>query len=385
MSTAKPASRDPFPERVRMHAGYHWRNSGSPLVTRLRDHWDTRRTAAFPSVRSDLAGLSVGYSGLREGLAYTLEFTELRREEGADSPAVRASSLVSGSRLRDPAALPEADIRIVGTSASLARRMPKEASLVIPMRVHFVIDFDGDPDSARRAISKRERWQFNRDMRQHQWGWEVNSEPEWFNAFYDDHYRPTMFRRHGTRERTEGKNAAYECLFRTGRLFQLTQDGKPIGGALCHWEPRQKVLTLRLLGIEDGAERHYESGAFKAIYHLLIGWAAENGVRRLDFQGTEAFLSKGTFQWKRRFGTRVIMPPNHFADKRLWLQVRQDTPAVRDYLVANPTLAETSDGLLEAIYFHDEQRPLRLDFSAKAPGVERVRHIDLDEFLAPLL
>ncbi|MGP4051173.1 hypothetical protein [Streptomyces sp. 2A115] len=385
MSAATSAPRARFPQRVRMHVSYHWRNSGSPLVTGLRDRWDTRRTAVFPSVRSDLADLSVGYSGLREGLAYTLEFTELRREEGPRQSAVRVSGQVSGSELRNHGSLPAADIRIVGTSASLARRMPKEASLLIPMRVHFVIDFDGDPEAARRAISKRERSQFNRDMRLHHWDWALNSSPEWFDAFYDDHYRPTMFRRHGSRERTEGKDAAYECLFRTGRLFMLSQDGAPIGGALCHWDAAQKVLTLRLLGVEDGAERHYESGAFKAIYHLLIGWAAENGVRRLDFQGTEPFLSKGTFQWKRRFGTRVVMPPNHFGDKRLWLQVCQDTPAVRDYLVANPTLAETEDSLLEAVYFFDEQRPPRLDYSAKAAGVERIRHVDLDAFLAPLL
>ncbi|MFE7114593.1 hypothetical protein ACFU99_04115 [Streptomyces sp. NPDC057654] len=139
------------------------------------------------------------------------------------------------------------------------------------------------------------------------------------------------------------------------------------------------------MGVEDGAERHYVSGAFKSIYHLLIGWAAENGVRRLDLQGTEPFLSKGTFQWKRRLGSRVIVPPNHFGDKRLWLQVCQDIPAVRDFLVVNPTLAKTADGLLEAIYFHDEQRPPQFDFSARTPGVDRARHVDLDEYLVPLL
>ncbi|MET8541857.1 GNAT family N-acetyltransferase [Kitasatospora sp. NPDC004799] len=382
MPTAPPAPRAGFPQRVRMHAGYHWRNSGNPLVTGLRDHWDTRRGAVFPSVRSDLAGLSVGYSGLKEGLAYTLEFTELRREGGAEQAAARRTGQVTGRQLRTPEGVPDADIAIVGTSASLAHRMPKTASLVIPMRVHFVIDFDGSPDRARQAISKRERQKFNSDMRRHGWGWELNTSPAWFDEFYDRLYRPTMFERHGARERTETKDAAYECLFRTGRMFVLTQDGERIGGALCHWDEPTGVLTLRLLGVRGGDAAHYESGAFKAIYHLLIGWCAENGVRRLDFQGTEPFLSKGTFQWKRRFGTRVIMPPNHFGDKRLWLRARRDTPEVRDYLVANPTLAETADGLLEAVYFHDGQRPPRLDFSAKAPGVDRVRQVDLDAFFA---
>ncbi|MEY9877097.1 hypothetical protein ABH931_006620 [Streptacidiphilus sp. MAP12-33] len=384
MPEAIPAPRSRFPQRLRMRAGYQWRNSGSSFVTGLRTRWDTRGTAVFPSVRSSLAQLSVGYSGLREGLAYTLEFTELRREGTARLSAERTTRRVSGRQLARSGSLPDADVNFVGISAAKARRMSKEASLVVPMRVHFVIDFDDEPEKALRAISKRERSQFNRDMREHQWGWELRRSPEWFDTFYDRHYRPTMVRRHGARERTEGKDVAYECLFRNGRLFALTQDGVAVGGALCHWDPATGVLTLRLLGVEDGAQQHYDSGAFKAIYHLLIDWAARHGVRRLDFQGTEPFLSKGTYQWKRRFGTRVVMPPNHFGDKRLWLRVDRDTDAVRDYLVANPTLAVTEDGLLEAVYFYDDRRPPRLDYSAKSPGVDRVRHTDLDVFLAPV-
>jgi hypothetical protein len=254
--------------------------------------------------------------------------------------------------------------------------------LIVPMRVHFVVDFDGDAEAARRRISKRERWQFGRNLREYDWTWDTLRDPSWFDHFYDRMYRPTMFERHGTRERTETKEVSYECLFRTGRMFVLSQRGQRIGGALCHWDPATRVLTLRLLGVLDGSAEHYDSGAFKAIYHFLIGWSAENGVRRLDFQGTEPFLSKGTYQWKRRFGTRVVLPPNHFGGKRLWLHVRRDTPRVREFLVSNPVLAEAGDGALEAVYFHDAERPTRLDFSAKSPGVARVREVDLDSFLA---
>ncbi|WP_405763127.1 hypothetical protein [Streptomyces sp. NBC_00045] len=366
-----------------MRAGYLWRNSSNPWLTRLRTAWDTRDRAVFPAARSDLGGLSVSYSGLAEGLAYTLDFTELRREDGAHG-AERVMAQLTGRGLKSPARLPDTDITIVGTSAARARRLPTAASLVIPMRVHFVIDFDADDDagSARRRISKREREQFNRDSRRHDWRWGPVRDPEWFDVFYDRFYRPTMFNRHGNRERTETKDVSYECLFRTGRMFALYEDGEPVGGALCHWDRTTATLTLRLLGVLDGAQEHYDHGAFKAVYHFLIGWSADHGVRRLDFQGTEPFLSKGTYQWKRRFGTRVVLPPNHFGSKRLWLQVRRDTPEVRDFLVANPVLAEAADGVLEAVYFHDAGRPARTDYSAKSPGVERIRMIDLDVFLA---
>ena len=383
MPTATPRPRSGLTERLRMRAGYRWRNSGTTWLVAARTRWDTRNRAAFPSIRSELGGMSVGYSGLREGLAYTLEFTESRRGDGTgNGRAERETGELTGRDLRSPVRLPDADVSIVGTSAARARRLPREASLVIPMRVHFVIDFEGDAEWARQRISKRERWQFARNQRRYGWTWSLDHDPGWFDEFYDRYYRPTMFKRHGERERTETKDVSYECLFRHGRMFVLSQGGERVGGALCHWDPSARVLTLRLLGVFEGLEEHYTSGAFKAIYHLLIRWCAEHGVRRLDFQGTEPFLSKGTYQWKRRFGTRVILPPNHFGAKRLWLQVRRDTPAVRDFLVANPMLSEAADATLEAVYFHDAERPPRSDYAAKSPGVERVRHVDLDAFLA---
>ncbi|MER7580099.1 hypothetical protein [Kitasatospora sp. NPDC097691] len=383
MLPAVPPPRSPLHQRLRMHAGYHWRNSGNHVLATARAAWDTRGGVGVPAVRSEAGGLSVSYAGLAEGLAYTLEFTELRRD--ADRlGAARRTGRLTGAALRAPDRLPDADIVIVGTSAARARELPRAASLVVPMRVHFVIDFDGDPESAQQRISKRERQQFRRDLRGHAWSWGLDRDPAWFDRFYDDYYRPTMFQRHGARERTETRDVSYECLFRDGRMFVLSEDGERIGGALCHWDRASRTMTLRLLGVAGGSQQHYDSGAFKAIYHLLIDWCARHGVRRLDFQGTEPFLSKGTYQWKRRFGTSVVLPPNHFGHKRLWFQVRSDTPEVRDYLVANPLLAEAPDGSLEAVYFHDAQRAPQLDYSAKSPGVAGVREVDLDRFLAPV-
>ena len=95
-------------------------------------------------------------------------------------------------------------------------------------------------------------------------------------------------------------------------------------------------------------------------------------------------LRKGTYQMKRRFGTRVILPPNFFGWKRLCLQVRRDKTAVRDFLVANPVVIETKRGTLEAIYFYDAKRSARTDYQAESPGIDRVHHVDLDKFLAEI-
>jgi hypothetical protein len=384
VSEVLPPPRVPLHQRLRIRAGYHWRNSGNPLLTRLRVRWDTRDWAEFPAVRSQLGGVSISYSGVSEGLAYTLEFTEQRRDGGTGDTAVRHSAKLKGRDLRSPGLLPDADIAIVGTSAANARRLPAAASLVMPIRVHFVVDFDDDIETVLQRISRSERRSFRRNSRQHQWSWGIERDAAWFDFFYDRIYRATMLQRYGTRQRTETREVAYECLFRNGRLFVLSQNGERIAARLCHWDRAAGILTSRLLGVLDGSDEHYTAGAIKAMHFFLIEWAANNGVRRLDFQGTEAFLSKGTYQSKRLFGTRVILPPNHFGGKRLWLQVRRDTPEVRDFLVANPVVAETDGGCLEAVYFYDAERSARVDYPARSPGVERVRHVDLNEFLAEI-
>lgn len=368
-----------FLRQTQLQAGYVWKNGGGSLPITARSLWERRPLAPYPVVRSDAGELSVGYAGLREGLTYAVEFTEQQRETSVG--AVRGGEgRVRGLRTLLRSTVPsEADMRFVGAplKALVAPSAPR--SLIVPMRVHFVARFD--ERNVPESISKRERWQFRRDSKDHAWTWSTSDVPAVFDEFYERFYRPTMRARYGLRERVEGPDSAYECVFRRGRMFILHDGDQWVGGAVCHWSARTATLTLRYLGVSDGDARFYKDGTFKAMYHLLIDWCAHNGVRALDFQGTESFLSKGTFQWKRRFGTSVVLPPNHFGTKGMRLEVRTDSPAVRDFLVANPMLSLDQAGALEAVYFFDQDRPPRHDFSAKVPGIERIVDLDLDAFL----
>ncbi|MEK8146029.1 hypothetical protein NKH18_47120 [Streptomyces sp. M10(2022)] len=105
---------------------------------------------------------------------------------------------------------------------------------------------------------------------------------------------------------------------------------------LCRLEGR--TLTLRLAGVDSGGAHAYSSGTYMAMYVLILQWAAEHGLTRVDLSGCEPFLSKGIFQFKRKIHPEVALPDNHFANKRLLLRVRRDSPEVRDFLTANPLL-----------------------------------------------
>lgn len=378
---AEPRRAGPL-RRLGWRAEYEWNNSNARPLRAVRSWWDCDAPRSFDAVVSHPVGYgpTIAYAGVPEGVLNVLAFLEQQRERSGAPTGRRAERRVAWRDLARGDAL-GADIVTVGCSPRRAARLPRERSLVLPFRLHLVVDVEPDADAMRSRVSKRERWQFSRNRRTRGWTWVEARDDGAFDFFYDRMHLPTMARRHGERMRTEGKDVAYESLFRRGPLFFVVEDGVPVAGVLCLWQSRTRTMTTRLLGVLDGDDAHYASGAFKAVYHFLNEWASANGVERVDYHGTEAFISKGIFQWKRKFHPSVVLPPNHFAGKRLWMHVASDTDAVRDFLVANPTFAMTEDDHLEAIYFHDRDRPVRNDLSSDTPGVVGRRDVDLDEFL----
>jgi hypothetical protein len=368
---------------VRHRLAYAWQNSRHPAVLAGHRLWDRENRPTWPAQRLTFPerGVDLLYAGATEGLTNVVPLLGHLAGPALGTAVTGPRQRVSRRVALDPVGHP-ADLVALGCRASTARRLPRRATLVLPLRVHLVVDLDGDLDTVRGRISKRERWEFNRNQRRHGWTARVTRDPADYWFFYRRMHQPTMRARHEAHARTERPEVAYAGVFRQGFVFLVEQEGTPVAGALCRWDPGTRTLTTRLLGVLDGASEHYASGAFKAVYHLLLAWCCRTGVDHLDFHGTEAFLGKGIFQWKRKFRPRVVLPPNHQRDKRLCWQARRDTPAVRDLLVATPVL-ELHEGRLRAVWFHDDTRPPRTSVSCALPGVEE-RHQHLDDFLADL-
>lgn len=356
---------------------YAWRNSDSKVLQWLHELLDLqpgRRTVYIDSSGGDL---SISYAGLPEGARYTLEFTEEQR--GLGEMANKSSTPTRQwrqSRLPRPAA----DISLIGTERRRLRAQLPARSFVLPMRLHFVVDTTQNWEAVQRGISSRERTSHNRARRAHDWEWVEDDSRAWFEQFYDVFYRPTMFARYGTRERTEGRDSALQNLYRRGRTFKLMDAGVVVAGAVCHWNPRKRRITLRLIGVLDGSKEYYSDGTFKSIYFFLLRWAAEHqDVDEVDFQGTEPFVSKGTFQWKRRFATEIKVPPNHFSTKRVVLNVSRDTPNVRDFLWKNPFITIDKRGSMKAVFFYDDNRPLLPVGLADCAGIADIIGVHFEE------
>jgi hypothetical protein len=353
-------------------AGYRWHNSTAAWAVRWR-----RRIDRLASVRPRLTvsypadgGLTLAYAGLDDGLRYVLPFLEQRRGPTSQRVTRRAS----WRELDEPAA----DILAVGCLAGQAFAPAGVAGVEMPLRVNLVVRPGRDPAAVVARLSRKARQQYLREQRFRCRSLEVATTEADFAYFYHHMHTPTMRHRHGAATRSVPARTALHSLFRRGVLFFLREHGDRVAGMLCRREPG--TLVLRLAGVRDGAADVYRTGTYLALYVSILDWTARNDVDTVDLSGSEPFLSKGIFQFKRKLHPDVRRPATHFASKRLWLCVRRDTPPVRDFLVANPMLVDGWGGF-EALYFADRTRPARHDLRWRTGGVVGSRTADLDVFL----
>ncbi|GII66115.1 hypothetical protein Skr01_62000 [Sphaerisporangium krabiense] len=355
---------------------YAWHNGGGPWLLRARTLADA---ASRPRVTWSVpvgGGPVLACGGLPQALTHVLPFLEQRR----GLPAERHGRRISWAELGG--AVPGADVLAVAYPRRRAPAVPPPHGVLLPFRVTLTVPLAPDPADVLRRLSRKARQQHARELVSHARTLETTTGDADFDRFYEGMHRPTMDARHGESARSEAKEDARACILRHGVLFFLRESGTRVAGMLCRVEGR--TLVVRLAGVDGGGARAYRSGTYMALFILILQWAAEHGFARVDLSGGEPFLSKGTFQFKRKMHPEVGLPPNHFRDKRLLVRVLRDGAGVRDLLVANPVLALREAGGLEAVYFHDDERPPRLDLRWESPGVDRHRLVHLDPFLAGL-
>lgn len=328
--------------------------------------------ARLRTVDRRIAGdLVIGYRGYRAGLRHVMPFLaeQLARndKDGARPPVTGEAP----------------DIVFFGCSHRRVHQLADGASMVLPFRVQQLITVVPDAAAMRARVSRSERRQFSLLRRKHDWTLTVGTRDD-LAFFYERMHLPTMDSRHGEATRSTDWTTARECLFERGMLFFIEEQGRRVAGVLCRRDDDGRTLRMRLLGVLDGDEQHYRSGAVKAIWYLAVEWASENGVDLIDMSGGEPFPGKGVFQFKRRLHPVTTLPTDHFGAKRLCMRVLRDTDAVRDFLVATPMLAIDEAGRLTAVHFFDDQRAANTRIVGVGPGIERSVQIDLGEFLRGL-
>jgi hypothetical protein len=279
--------------------------------------------------------LSVAYVGL--GFARPFLKSILFEE----APAEKLINRVSARSLRERLDALDGDLIVVETSRFVARRLPTRNAILLPLRLQNVIDVGQSWDDVLSRFRKTVHKNDLRRVLRLGYSYAISHDPADLARFYENMYVPTMKARHGRLASITSLDMMRRYL-RHGFLLLIERDGRAVSAAVCSTQQRAVHLAISgVLGSDDDLRR---DGAVAAIYYFLLHWANAQGFQSVDVGFCWPFLNDGIFQFKRKWGARALLPPRE--NKRLWVDVRRDTPAVRRFMRDNPCAAIDSHGQL---------------------------------------
>lgn len=164
--------------------------------------------------------------------------------------------------------------------------------------VHQTLDTSAPWDKIRKAFHKNPKETF-RKIRKYGLTFKTSFDVGDFDHFYNRMFLPHIRSRHGDAARLETYEEMKRYFLRGFLLFVLLE-GRAVSGGLCHTEG--DTLIFRRIGVLDGSNAYLKIGAQSAVYSSVIGYAKENGIRRVDFMQSRPFLNDGVYYHKNEWG-----------------------------------------------------------------------------------
>ncbi len=266
-----------------------------------------------------------------------------------EEPVEREIGQVPIWSLSKMATLPASDIVIVEANKHLIHRLPRQNAIVLPHRVELVLDVRGDWAEVKRRFRRAARAADLRRVRKYGYTYEASHSDQDFEMFYHKMYLPSVRARHGEVARTKTFRDVYQ-IFQRGWLFLIERDGACVSGGL--WTSQQGVVYLEVLGVLNSDMQLMREGAQAAVYHALIKWSNQMGYRAVNFGTCLPYLEGGLFQYKRKWGSTVGVPPGD--NMRFWIKFCHNTPAVLRFLQDNPCIVVNEQGELLGLITTDD-------------------------------
>ena len=275
--------------------------------------------------------LRVLYSGDQRDLAYiaTLAFTGT--PEQTSSGTLSLNELTTATR--EPASY---DLAIVTLSPTQRNRLNPQEWVFIPQWI------TGDtslplPTSPQ---MKRARAADLRRIRKHALSYDVKTDMQDFDDFYDNMYLPFVSGSH-----QEGTYIhPYKYMrqdFARCRLLRIHEAGTIISGILL--DHSTDPVRLWSLGVRDNNREHLKHGAIGGLYHFAFEHLLANGATTVNLGASRAFLNDGVLQYKKKWGQHIRQAsPTVFG-----IRIAKETPAVRSFLGANPFISISNGKLYE--------------------------------------
>lgn len=320
---------------------------------------------------------SLVYVGVAEGLLYIAPFVD---QCFFESSSVEREGTLEWNQLEIFIKRNRTTMCVLMAPEEVVHLCQQQGDIVGVSRIHQKVDVSAGWEHVLSQISHRESKRRIQAVRQG-FDFDVSLEDEDFFAFYRSMHVPTMSARYGSFARSVPEDAAYLDLFKRGVLFRVHLNDDWVAGSVSQIDKSVRTLNARLIGVKGGAAVCRENGAQNFVYHAILEWASNQPfIDSVDFQGCEPFLSKGTFQYKKRFGAQAFVPDNAFGQWRILIRTPTLCASTRQFLINNPLIGLDAEGRLQAQYFYDANHKIRSDISFVSKGIHSHVSLNLDQW-----
>lgn len=214
---------------------------------------------------------------------------------------------------------------------------------IIPEWVEMRINIDRPFDElCRESVSEFAR--VARRIRKYNLSYEMLSDDESFNYFYNRMYLPYISKRHGEEALIEDLNIFWKSSPSPILIF-IRENGIVVGGSLI--KKNGDTLKGIRLGLLDGNDEYMRHGVIGAIYYFCVIEGQKMGCNYLDIGGSRPFLNDGLTKYKLGLSAEFAIESSPWKEY-LWLGVKDGSLAANEFLQKNPFMHLSKDNLYES-------------------------------------
>lgn len=222
-----------------------------------------------------------------------------------DGAKVSAKGHVNARKAQE-LARSQADVIIVGANLLLTEQYKSAGFYIVPRWVRLMLPVVDDPYARLYDFGRQTRKYFKwmlKKVKDAGFECETVTDSAWFDAFYNDMYKPYAEQRYGGSAVIHSYRKVKRA-FERGAGIIAKKDGKPVAGTIV--SRYDDVLHIPHVGVLGADPAPVREGALFAMDYYIVQYAHDTGCRVMDFGHSRPFLSDGPLKYKLNWHMDVL-------------------------------------------------------------------------------
>ncbi len=249
------------------------------------------------------------------------------------------------------------DIALIKTDRFFLKILQKLQFVAIPEWINMVLDSSKPLKEITNSFSSGARKDIKK-VSEYSYSYELTNDEKKMEFFYCRMFLPYMLERYGEEMPEYYQKYIHMLIKRNSiKLLLVKDDGTYISGGLVDIKGKQEFLPS--MGVLDGHIKYVKKYASSALFYFHILTAKDRGICAINYGNTRSFLNDGNYQFKRKWGMKVIS--SKFRWGLFGLKILRNSTSVSSFCVHNPYIFLEDNYLKGCIYSSDNQPTTLVD------------------------